>query len=102
MSLEAAQDPDHSGGLQGLEIVYYGRVQGVGFRWTARSIARNYSVRGTVQNLPDGSVRILSVGNPAQVAAFQRDLEAEMRRYIVKKDEKRLEITGIYTSFEIV
>ena len=37
-------------------IIYSGRVQGVGFRWTAKELARGYDVLGTVRNLPDGTV----------------------------------------------
>ncbi len=39
-------------------IVHYsGRVQGVGFRATARHIACGYEVTGMVRNLPDGPRR---------------------------------------------
>ena len=34
------------------EVYYFGRVQGVGFRYTARSLARRFEVAGFVRNLP--------------------------------------------------
>ena len=40
-------------------LVYHGRVQGVGFRYTARSIARRHPVSGWVRNLPAGTVELL-------------------------------------------
>lgn len=40
------------------EILVHGRVQGVGFRYAARNQARFFALKGWVENLPDGSVRI--------------------------------------------
>jgi acylphosphatase len=42
--------------MQRREVHYSGHVQGVGFRYTTRSIARGYEVTGFVQNLEDGRV----------------------------------------------
>ena len=39
-------------------ITIRGRVQGVGFRFSARNAARQYGIKGFVKNLPDGSVYI--------------------------------------------
>lgn len=38
------------------EIKVSGRVQGVGFRYAARNQARSLSLKGWVENRPDGSV----------------------------------------------
>lgn len=38
------------------QIRIYGRVQGVGFRYSARLMARSRGLKGWVENLPDGSV----------------------------------------------
>ena len=37
-------------------IVFHGRVQGVGFRWTASQIAGEYCLTGWVRNEYDGTV----------------------------------------------
>ena len=37
-------------------VFFEGRVQGVGFRWTVKNLARGYDVIGWVKNLPDGRV----------------------------------------------
>ena len=41
-----------------LQVFYEGNVQGVGFRWTIRQIAKGFDVIGWVQNLPDGRVEL--------------------------------------------
>jgi acylphosphatase len=53
------------------ETVYFrGRVQGVGFRYQAMQLAREYDVSGYVQNLPDGRVRLEVEGTPEETDAF--------------------------------
>jgi acylphosphatase len=45
-------------------------VQGVGFRYSARGIARGYTVAGFVRNLADGRVELVAEGENAKVEAF--------------------------------
>ncbi len=45
-----------------MEVLVCGRVQGVAFRWYTREQAQQFGVKGTVRNLPDGSVRIVGEG----------------------------------------
>ena len=55
----------HEGTKEGgtrYEIMFSGRVQGVGFRWTACRVARRFDIRGWVRNEPDGSVRCVAEG----------------------------------------
>ncbi|QTN31535.1 acylphosphatase [Akkermansiaceae bacterium] len=58
-------------------VIYEGRVQGVGFRYTAKDLARGYDVLGTVRNLPDGSVELLITGPAGEVAEYLRDLRED-------------------------
>jgi acylphosphatase len=48
-------------------IYFTGRVQGVGFRFTAQRIASNFSVSGYVQNLPDGRVLLMVQGEGREI-----------------------------------
>jgi acylphosphatase len=51
-------------------VVVSGRVQGVGYRWTAASEAERLGVSGSIRNLDDGSVEAELVGDADAVEAF--------------------------------
>ena len=63
-------------------VHFEGHVQGVGFRYTAVSIARQYPVQGFVQNLSDGQVVVEAEGDSAELDGFFRDLSATMEHQI--------------------
>lgn len=52
--------------------VVHGAVQGVGFRYYARSAAQRLGVYGYVQNLPDGTVKVVCEGSAKAVDAMER------------------------------
>ncbi len=58
-------------------VIFEGRVQGVGFRYTTKDLARGYDVLGTVRNMPDGSVELVVAGEIGEVAEFLRDLKED-------------------------
>jgi acylphosphatase len=58
----------------GRHVFYEGRVQGVGFRWTVKDLARGFDVTGWVKNLPDGRVELLVCGEAAEVEAFLHEI----------------------------
>jgi acylphosphatase len=66
----------------GKRVRYSGRVQGVGFRYTAQAAAAEYAVAGWVRNRADGGVELVAEGPPDQVEAFLRDLAGRMAGYI--------------------
>jgi len=51
-------------------VILEGRVQGVGFRWWTRREANRLGLRGTVRNLPNGSVEVHVAGPAALVDEF--------------------------------
>jgi acylphosphatase len=83
------------------EVHFSGRVQGVGFRYTVRSIAQLHDVTGYVKNLPDGSVELVVEGRPEEVSAVLQAIQAEMGRYIRGVQETVLSAAGRYTDFDI-
>ncbi len=53
-----------------MQIFYSGCVQGVGFRYTAKTVATGFEITGTVRNLPDGRVELIAEGGRAELEAF--------------------------------
>ena len=53
---------------------FHGDVQGVGFRWSARTIADRYGVSGWVRNCYDGTVEMEAEGTPRDIDCLVREL----------------------------
>ena len=63
------------GDSERLALRVTGRVQGVGFRWSARREAERLGLRGSVRNRADGSVEVHAEGPRDAVASFRAWLE---------------------------
>ena len=63
-------------------IIFHGRVQGVGFRFTAHRIAIRYNLNGWVRNLPNGNVEIFVQGPPDDIHDCIRDIQESFPGYI--------------------
>lgn len=55
-----------------LRVIYSGTVQGVGFRWTVKQLARGYEVVGIVRNLPNGTVELIVQGQDSELKDFMQ------------------------------
>ena len=86
-----------------LQVFYSGTVQGVGFRYTVKSLANGFEVAGTVRNLPDGRVELVAEGTKDELSAFQQAIrESELGHFIRKEDTAWNTPTGELRGFEIV
>lgn len=63
-------------------VRFLGRVQGVGFRATVRSICLAHPVSGFVQNEPDGSVLMEIQGDDAVLQTVLDEIRSAMMRNI--------------------
>jgi acylphosphatase len=63
-------------------VTYSGRVQGVGFRYTAHDLARSFGMAGYVRNKPDGSVELFAEGAAHQVDTFLDAIAGQMAGFI--------------------
>jgi acylphosphatase len=88
-------------GRQRREILFRGRVQGVGFRYTTRHIASRFNVTGYVKNLPDGRVQLVVEGTSDEIERFVAAIAAELDRYIADTTEDVSAATGEFQGFEI-
>jgi acylphosphatase len=59
----------------GFVAVIHGRVQGVGFRYYARSAAHHFGVYGYVTNQYDGTVKVACEGSAPAVRKMREWLE---------------------------
>jgi acylphosphatase len=82
-------------------VLFAGRVQGVGFRFTACRLAGRYDVTGTVRNLPDGRVECVIEGEAAEIDAFLAALRERMSGYIRDETSRTAAPTGRYAGFDV-
>ena len=60
-----------------MTVVYRGRVQGVGFRYTTKKVAAGFELTGTIRNLPDGRVELIAEGCREELEAFRTAIQNE-------------------------
>ena len=80
---------------------FSGRVQGVGFRYTAQHIARGHPGKGYVRNLHDGRVEMVMEGEDAAMDAVVAALKREMEGKIQRVDVAKSDATGEFSEFLI-
>jgi len=82
-------------------IIFSGRVQGVGFRFTVQRYALELKLTGWVKNLPDGTVETLVEGAEEQVERLCSHLEEFFKGYIQDKRIDLFPSQGSFHTFEI-
>jgi acylphosphatase len=83
-------------------VIFRGRVQGVGFRYTSRQIAGQYAVTGFVRNLPDGAVEMFIQGDPAEIDNCIADIQSEFAGHVRDTVMEPAAFSPRYTDFRIV
>lgn len=82
-------------------IIFTGRVQGIGFRFTALDIANRYKLTGLVRNAPDGTVEMIAQGLSDDIADCIRDIKEAFEGYIRETKTEEIPPDPKYTNFKI-
>ena len=82
-------------------ILFHGRVQGVGFRYTTERAVAGFAVSGWVRNEPDGVVRCIVEGAETELNGFVEAVQKAMARNITTTDISRGPATGEFAGFTI-
>jgi acylphosphatase len=92
-----------SDALQRMEVRISGRVQGVGFRWWARSRAESLGLTGWVMNEDDERrVAIVAEGPPDRLDLFEQLLrDGPPSARVEEMDARREPASGTFSRFEI-
>jgi acylphosphatase len=89
-------------GRRRLTVTYRGRVQGVGFRYSVKTVAAGFEVTGAVRNLPDGRVELRAEGRQEELAAFRAAIrEAGLAGFITDEEVYWANAQNEFRGFEI-
>lgn len=83
------------------KVVFKGRVQGVGFRYTAYRIAGRYNLIGYVKNMPDGTVETVFQGTAANIQTALDEIQDTFGGYIRDTQITEKGVNPQYTDFRI-
>ncbi len=84
-----------------VDVLFSGRVQGVGFRYNVCEVAERFRVLGYVRNLPDGTVRLVAEGEKAELDAFIAAVGERMSDFIRDTHVERSTPNGEFGDFSI-
>jgi acylphosphatase len=87
---------------QCVHAYYSGRVQGIGFRYTAAGIARNLRIDGWVKNLRDGRVELCAEGPADALENVLAQLADEFRGNITHTDVDWEAARGERSGFHVI
>ncbi len=80
---------------------FNGRVQGVGFRYQALQVAKEFDVSGFVKNLPDGRVQLDVEGSVDEVRNFVIAVHERMTGFVRKVEQSEAKREPQFRGFSI-
>jgi acylphosphatase len=84
-----------------VHLFFYGRVQGVGFRFIAKTIADKNKITGWIGNLPDGRVEAQIEGTLENIDKFLTMVRVKFTGYLDSIEDKELPLDN-YLDFKIL
>jgi acylphosphatase len=86
-----------------LQVLYSGRVQGVGFRFTVKMVAHGFEVTGIVRNLADGRVEMIAEGERGELEQFLKGIQdSDVGAFIRGEEKMWTEAKNEFRGFEII
>jgi acylphosphatase len=82
-------------------VVFSGHVQGVGFRYTTRNVARGFAVTGYVRNTRDERVELVAEGAAEELKRFVQGVQDEMGGNVQDQRVITGPATGEFAGFEV-
>ena len=84
-------------------VLYSGKVQGVGFRYTVKTVAAGFELTGIIRNRPDGRVELMAEGSRTELGDFRTAiLDAGLAGFISDEQVTWLPAKNEFRGFEIV
>jgi acylphosphatase len=83
-------------------VLFFGRVQGVGFRYTTAGLARDCGIRGFVRNCPDGSVELVAQGAEADIDGLLARLGDHFAGYIESRTAEDYGRSEAFAGFDVL
>ena len=84
-------------------VFYSGRVQGVGFRYTVKTVATGFEITGTIRNLADGRVELIAEGRREELEKFRTAiLDAGLAGFVRDEQVTWADAKNEFRGFEIV
>jgi acylphosphatase len=77
------------------QVIFRGRVQGVGFRYHTKQTALGFDVVGWVKNNRDGSVELQVMGEEEEVSDFIKEIVCESELAPLIKDHEVRDIAPL-------
>ncbi|MEW6101056.1 MAG: acylphosphatase [Candidatus Omnitrophota bacterium] len=84
-----------------VHVFYSGRVQGVGFRFTAEDLAVESGITGWAKNLRDGRVEVLAEGEERNLTDFLTKVGKHFANYIADTEAEWKEPAGEFKDFTV-
>jgi len=86
-----------------MQVFYTGKVQGVGFRYTVKTVATGFDLAGTVRNLSDGRVELIAEGERGELEDFRKAIQESGLGHFVQNEEVSWgDAQNEFRGFEIV
>lgn len=85
------------------QYLFAGRVQGVGFRYSTKQLAKGFDVLGWVKNLPDGRVELQLMGEAEELDEFLQELhDSPLGHHIQEQEERSVPLLENVRGFSIL